>query len=402
MAGTLSGEFVRYEPNEREDGLLLELKNGQLITESTPFDKDSEQKWKDLLANSNPLALTFTMKSRETEEGLIESSSIFAVHFDETNINNQLLIRKGHLTFEIRDEGLPWMLQIGAMDGTLSMKANELIISKKNRALPFLKAFSILNPMEVIRNIRFATKESKEEGEADYLGFDSMTGFALITNGKLKISDPLTLNSSALLIKVDGSANLVQGTLDQEMLVRARAAGGLFTLTGVLLAPLTAGVSLVAAPLLGVITDRVATLRYRLVGPYESATRVLVEAKGSDDTDTPKSTENTAESTTEGAATPNGAAKEAPPIDTQGATPTLQEGVSGVSVNKSPEPATKSATTTRGIATESATAEDVIAATPTRGATGGATSPMPRGVGVLVGASLLVPEIEVKGEDLSP
>lgn len=130
---------------------------------------------------------------------------------------------KASMTAELSWEGSPAAVELDRLAGNASFSAKDGRFLEVTQGTDAMKIFSLVNFSKIARRLNFDFSDVVGEG----VSFDSVTATTEFDEGTMKFLEPMTVEGSGSSFRIAGQVDLVDGTLDNEMIVTLPVTKGL-------------------------------------------------------------------------------------------------------------------------------------------------------------------------------
>jgi uncharacterized protein (TIGR02099 family) len=236
--GELAATLRHIEGGVRLEQLSLESEQGELqVTGEWTSDEDGQ-------------ATALEIDIRTTELGRT---------LKDLALSGAVAEGTGAMSATIAWQGPPYAWEKETLKGELRIQAEKGRFEETEPGVARL--FGLLNVAALQRRLRLDFTDLFREGFA----FEEIAGTFFIENG-LARTDDTHIDSPSGKIRIEGTTNLVTRVLDQDIAV-IPAISGAVALAGTLTGGPVVGAALLAA---GKGIDKLATVRYRMTGPWDA------------------------------------------------------------------------------------------------------------------------------------
>ncbi|WCN13093.1 hypothetical protein GV054_08780 [Marinomonas mediterranea] len=161
-------------------------------------------------------------------------------------------------------QGTPFDFDRETLSGRIKFDVEDGNFNQVDQLPPFLRVLGIFNIDTLARRLTFDFSDLYAPG----LPFDSFKGLLTLNNGQLKTTEPVTVSAPTAEIELNGSANLIDETLDERLTITLPISSTL-PIAGFLLAtPQIAGLLFITDKLIGKQISKVTSVQYSIVGPF--------------------------------------------------------------------------------------------------------------------------------------
>lgn len=233
------------------DGNRVRLTNIESALKTGKFD--GSLFWQDQGERSN-VALNLSIQGKDLAELTQKFSDQAFVTSKNYNIN-VVLSWQGH----------PFHFDRPSVSGRIGFAAEDGSFTQVEELPAFLKVLGIFNVGALSRRLSLDFTDVYEPG----LSYDDFTGDMVIDKGILTTTKPITIISPTAELFVEGSANLVEETLNERMTASFPISGTL-PLAGLLWGtPQIAGLLFITDRLFGNQISKVTSVRYDVTGTFD-------------------------------------------------------------------------------------------------------------------------------------
>lgn len=171
------------------------------------------------------------------------------------------------VSLELAWPGRPDQLDLGRLDGELSLRLDDGVILQDNNSAQLFRLFSLLNTDTLQRRLRFDFSDLYEAG----VTFDAISGTATLEDGLLTWSPELQLAGPSVAFRVTGSTHLADESLDMRLVAVLPVTQNL-PLAAILIgaSPPVGGALFVLDKLLGEPLSRLTSATYAVTGTWEN------------------------------------------------------------------------------------------------------------------------------------
>ena len=160
--------------------------------------------------------------------------------------------------------GTPFDIQRETLTGRIDLLAENGVIEKINELPSFLKALGVFNIHSLARRLTLDFSDVSSEG----LTYDKISAQLSIQEGILNTQEPLRVVSPAVEVELKGQANLINETLN-ENLVASFPLGNTLPIAGLLLGvPQVAGLLYITDKIFGSQLSKVTSVEYMIKGSF--------------------------------------------------------------------------------------------------------------------------------------
>lgn len=182
------------------------------------------------------------------------------------DLNNIATTRNGRLKAGFAWPGAPWQPQLNSVSGNLGVDIGPGNIVALN--LRSARLMGLLNFDNIFRRLRLDFSDVTEHGTA----FNSIAGNATLTDGVLKHVDPLLIKAPSTTFTVDGSVDLVNQQLNEQLAIRLPVSQTLPLAALAVGAPEIGGALLALHLAFGGWLNQVTELHYAINGGWSAPT----------------------------------------------------------------------------------------------------------------------------------
>ncbi len=178
-------------------------------------------------------------------------------------------------------EGHPFHFGRETLSGDISFSSENGTFHKVEELPSFLKILGIFNVGALSRRLSLDFSDVYEPG----LTYDEFSGVLSAKNGIIKTKKPISVISPTAELTLEGSANVIDETLDETLTAAFPITGALPLAALIWSTPQIAGLLYITDRLFGSQISKVTSIQYKIKGPFESPsiTPVRFDPKGKDD-----------------------------------------------------------------------------------------------------------------------
>ena len=152
------------------------------------------------------------------------------------------------------------------LNGRIQFNVQDGNFNQVDQLPPFLKLLGIFNVDALAKRLTFDFSDLYESGTP----FDRFSSSLFITNGVLKTAEPVRIESPSAEITLQGSADLVNETLNERLTATVPISSSL-PVAGLLLAtPQIAGLLYITDKLIGDQLSKVTSIQYEIEGSFSN------------------------------------------------------------------------------------------------------------------------------------
>ncbi|MBM6549846.1 YhdP family protein [Marinomonas ostreistagni] len=240
--GDWRADLINLGTNLRIDNITTALPNGNF---------DGEIFWQ---GGSNPNVVMTVKATGEQAQQLTRKFS--SVPFISSN------------RYEM-DVALSWHDSLLAfsretLDGRIRFSMQDGNFNQIDKIPPFLRVLGIFNVDSLAKRLTFDFSDLYESG----MPFDRFSSQLEIVDGILKTKQPVRVVSPTAEVTIEGTANLIEETLDERLTATVPITSSL-PVAGLLLAtPQIAGLLYITDKLIGDQISKVTSIQYKITGPF--------------------------------------------------------------------------------------------------------------------------------------
>lgn len=161
--------------------------------------------------------------------------------------------------------GSPLDVSFAALSGRTALKLKNGRLNKLEAGSGALKLFGIFNTDSLNRRLKLDFSDLYESG----VSFDSLNGALRFNRGMITFDEPLQVKGASSHFKVDGQFDGINDNMDVSLVVTLPVTANLPVFSVLLgAAPQVAGMIYLVDKLLGKQVNQLASIRYRIEGPF--------------------------------------------------------------------------------------------------------------------------------------
>jgi uncharacterized protein YhdP len=161
-------------------------------------------------------------KDRSYFQGILSAADLAAV-LPQWGYAASVSTERAVMTADLNWLGSPAAVDLTRLIGTAAFEAENGRFLEVTQGADAMKIFSLVNFSTIAKRLNFDFSDVVGEG----VSFDSMTATTEFNEGTMQFLEPMAVNGSGSSFRIGGTVGLVDGNLDNEMIVTLPVTKGL-------------------------------------------------------------------------------------------------------------------------------------------------------------------------------